>query len=99
MSHAGISKRLRQFIGAIKTGKGHSAGNRFFRKMTKKKDYSKMRKKDTFFVASLAIPCKTEKEKRKAEDLRKMGLVAALEYYCLARIRDVSSKEPKLNKK
>jgi len=106
MSHAGVSTRLKQFIGAIETGQGHSAGNRFFRGETHKKGYSKMQKRKTFFVASFSIPCNTLKERRKAKDLRrkakdlrKMGLVAALEYYCLARIREVRPREPKLNKK
>lgn len=105
MTHAGVSIRLKQFIRAIKTGKGHSGGDRFFRDFTRRKGYSNMRGKKAFFVTSFPVPCNTHKEKRKGErkrtasDLRKMALVAALEYYCLARIREKRHKEPKLNKK
>lgn len=92
MSHAGVSARLKQFIRATETGKGHSGGDRFFRDRMHKRGKN-------FFVTSISLLCEAQKETRKPVDLRKMGLVAALEYYCLARILEKCGEEPALNKK
>ena len=99
MSHAGVRPRLKQFIDGIEKGSHHSGANRFFTEYTAGHDYSKLPAKKKFFVTSLSIPCSSKKKNRSAEDLRKTGQIAALEYYVLAHIREKLGREPALNKK
>jgi len=99
MSHAGVKPRLRQFIDGLEKRRGHSGAMRFFTEYTGGRGYSKLSSKKTFFVTSISIRCSSGKKKRNAEDLRKMGQVAALEYYVLAHIREKLGREPELNKK
>jgi hypothetical protein len=59
-----------------------------------------MRSKKHFYVAAITIPCEVKKSKRGPEDLRKMGDVACLEYYALARVKEEKQGwEPELNVK
>lgn len=54
----------------------------------------------SFFVAGVGVPCKTKKADRTADDLRRMGIVAALEMFVMARIKTkLPGSEPILNKK
>ncbi len=99
MTHAGLSKRLNQFMKGIENGQHHSGAKRFFIENTKRKGFKRLRSKKRFFVASLSIKCNYKKSGRTPEDLRRMGLVTALEYYVLAHLREKLGKEPKLNKK
>ena len=99
MSHAGVKPRLRQFIDGLEKRRGHSGAMGFFVEYTGGRGYSTLSSKKTFFVTSLSIPCCSAKRKRDAEDLRRMGQVAALEYYVLAHIREKLGREPELNKK
>lgn len=101
MSHSlkGIKGRINQFRQGIEKGEGHSGGNRFYEKFADQVPYSQLQNKKTFYVASVTVRCTVNKDKREAEDLRKMGEVARLEYYVLAHIKDHLHKEPELNKK
>lgn len=98
-SLGGVKQRLKQFIRAIETGKSHSGGNRFFDKVNNKTPYSELKSSKKFFVQSLSLTCEVDKNKRKPEDLIKMGEVAKFEYEVLAYIKDKLGKEPELNKK
>lgn len=98
-SRDGVKQRLKQFLDALEEGKGHSAANRFYEDYAKGVPFSRMKDKETFFVASVSIRCCPEKAKRTPDDLRKMGKVAGLEYYVLAHIKEKLHREPKLNKK
>jgi hypothetical protein len=99
VSHAGVRKCLRQFKGALEDGHHHSAGGRFFKEVAKGTRYSLFAQRKPFCVASISIPCTVLKVHRLATDLRKMGIVAQLEWYVLARVREKTNKEPFLNKK
>ena len=98
-SLGGVRQRLSQFIRGLHKGRGHSAGNRFFTEYSKEKSFDIAGHKKTFFVASLSLPCKVKKAERTSGDLRKMGEVARFEYSVLAHIKQVTGKEPVLNKK
>lgn len=98
MSHAGLVKRLGQFIDGLEFGKCHSGADRFY-KQRGNTPYSQLIDKKTFFVAAIAVPCITRKANRGPDDLRKMGEVSRLELYALARIRQAIQSEPELNKK
>ncbi len=98
MSHAGVKQRLKQFIVGLEDGGHHSGAKTFFTKADRV-PYSKLRSRKKFFVASVSIPCRVKKNHRKPEDLKKMGVVAALEWYVLARIKGKIGREPDLNKK
>lgn len=98
MSHAGLAKRLGQFIDGLEYGKYHSGADRFY-KQHGNTPYSQLTDKKTFFVVSVAVPCVTSKRSRSPKDLRKMGEVSRLELYALARIRAETGSEPELNKK
>ena len=98
MSHAGVAKRLEQFIDGLEDGKHHSGADRFF-ETNRSTPYSQLPNRKTFFVAAISVPCITDKNKRQPDDLRKMGEVSRLELYALARIREECKSEPDLNKK
>ena len=98
MTHAGLSRRLKQFMKGIESGEHHSGGKRFFIEVTRRKGYSRLRAKKRFFFAAIPVLCKYKKHDRDAEDLRRMGLVTALEYFVLAHILEKCGKEPELNK-
>ena len=49
-------------------------GNRFFHEYNKGKPFRTEFDKKTFFVASLSLHCCVNKEERRPEDLRKMGV-------------------------
>jgi hypothetical protein len=102
MSNArrGVNGRLKQFVNAIE-GKSdkHAAGKRFFKEWCNGTPYSQLACNKQFYVTGITVPCQVEKGKRAPEDLRKMGEVAALEYYVLAAIKGEPSSEPRLNRK
>lgn len=98
-SNKGVFQRLNQFFNGITSNQSHSAGRRFFKEYSKNKSYLDLETKKKFFVVFLSIPCKVNKSERTAEDLRKMGEVAKLEYDILAHIKERLGKEPELNKK
>ncbi len=89
-NYASLRKRLRNFKRGLKHGRGHSAANKL---------QGKIPRGHRFFVAGVAIKCETDKGKRSPDDLRKMGLVAALEMAALARVRDKTGHEPRFNTK
>jgi len=99
MTHAGIFKRLKQFIEGLEGKNGHSGAKRFFKEFSEGIPYSNLKNKKNFFVATITIPCIVDKQKRTTQDLQKMGEVARLEYYVLAHIRETCGSEPLLNTK
>lgn len=94
----GVKSRLREFLRGIENGKSHSAAIRFFKVYARGVPFSKLKRRNKFLVASISLPCAVAKTQRTPDDLRKMGLVAKLEYDVLAHIKDVRGREPKLNK-
>lgn len=101
MSHAGVIKRLKQFIGGLEIGARHSGAKRFYKRKEYANGlpYSRLNTRKKFFVASVSVPCTAAKAQRSPKDLRKMGIVAALEFYVLAYIKELLDREPELNKK
>ena len=99
MSHAGVVKRLGRFIKGLEENKYHSAAKRFFRTYGMGSPFSQLRRKKTFFFASVSVPCNVVKTSRTPLDLRKMGEVAKCEFYVLAHIKEKRRREPKLNLK
>jgi len=99
VSHAGARKRLRQFTNGLEDGHHHSGAGRFFTTVANGTPYSSFVQRKTFFVASISVPCTCLKTERSAMDLRKMGIVAQLEWYVLARVKAKTNEEPSLNKK
>jgi hypothetical protein len=98
VSHAGVRGRLKQFIDGLEDGGHHSGAKKFFRKVAKGIRYTQLTNAKPFFVASISVPSIYEKEDRTPLDLQKMGIVAALEWYALARIKR-EFPEPWLNTK
>jgi hypothetical protein len=102
MSNArrGVNGRLKKFADATE-GKPakHVAGRRFFKKWCKGIPYSQLPCDKQFFVTGIPVPCQVKKGERGSKDLRKMGNVAALEYYVLAAVKEKTGSEPRLNKK
>jgi hypothetical protein len=99
MTHAGITKRLSQFVQGIEVGRGHSGANRFFTDYANRVPYSQLPNRKNFFVACVTIPCVVNKRTRTPDHLRKMGEVARLEFYVLAHVKEKLQAEPELNKK
>ncbi len=99
VSHAGVGKRLRQFIDGLEDCGHHSGAMRFFTTVAKGTRYSNFAERKPFFVASVSVPCRPLKSNRSPSDLQKMGVVAQLEWYVLARVRAQTKQEPWLNKK
>jgi hypothetical protein len=101
VSHASVRKRLRQFANGLEDGGDHSGAKRFFITVANRTPYSSFAKRKPFFVASISVPCTCLKAARSPMDLRKMGVVAQLEWYVLARVKEraKTKQEPWLNKK
>jgi len=99
VSHAGVRKRLRQFADGLEDGGHHSGAKRFFQIVANRTPYSALATRKPFFVASVSVPCTAIKEGRSALDLKKMGVVAQLEWYVLARVKEKTQTEPWLNKR
>ena len=101
-SRGGVKQRLKQFLYRIEGDckNPHSAATRFFKEYanhTAWREFSKSNGGKQFYVTSVAIRCEVKKVKRMAEDLQKMGDVAALEYYVRAHIKEKFGAEPDLN--
>jgi hypothetical protein len=101
MSNAkgGVKSRLLQFLNGINTGKGHSAGNRFFTDYCKGKAYKDSNHSKKFYFVENTIVCNVNRKDRTADDLITMGEICLLEYSLLAHIKSKVGKEPELNKK
>ena len=101
VSHAGVRKRLRQFCDGLEDGEHHSGAKRFFITVANRTPYSEFAEKKPFFVSSVSVPCKSLKVERLQMDLCKLGVVAQLEWYVLAKVKEQTEKhrEPWLNKK
>lgn len=99
VSHAGVRKRLKQFIKGLKDGGLHSAAKKFFSEVAHGVPYSSLPDGKEFFVSSISVPCTYSKKARNPLDLQKLGLIAALEWYVLARVRKKTGDEPWLNTK
>jgi hypothetical protein len=52
-----------------------------------------------FFASSISIPDTSLKSVRTPRDLERMGVLAQLEWYVLARVKAKTGHEPRLNKK
>jgi hypothetical protein len=72
---------------------------RFFKTVGNGTPYSTFEARKPFFVASISVPCTALKTAGSAMDLRKMGIVAKLEWYVLAKVKEQTNQEPWLNKK
>jgi hypothetical protein len=93
-SCTGLNARLNQFFDGTTRNCCHSAAQRFYRRWRRR-----VCPGHSFYVAAIAVPCETRKELRVEKDLRKMGLVAELEYVALAHIKTRTRFEPLLNRK
>lgn len=100
-SQGGIKSRLKQFDNSIRGNPGHSGGrsvyygNNYCEGLGEyNQDWGNNRIKP--FVAIMPIECDTVN--RTPNDLRKMGIVACLEYIAFARYKEVTGDEkPKYN--
>jgi hypothetical protein len=99
VSHAGVRRRLKQFIMGLEDGGHHSGAKKFYFKVANSVPYLSLPDRKTFFVASISVPCTYMKSVRTPLDLRKMGVVADLEWCVLARVREAAREEPWLNTK
>jgi hypothetical protein len=101
VSHAGVRKRLRRFTDGLEDGGHHSGAKRFFITVANSTPYSAFAERKPFFVSSVSVPCISLKTARFPMDLRKLGIVAQLEWYVLAKVKERTEQhqEPWLNKK
>lgn len=98
-SCGGVRQRLYQFLCGLEKPVAHSAAMRFLSEVAAGTPYSQLVEKRQFFVTSVSVECQPRKTLRTPVDLQKCGIVAALEWYALAHIRDETDSEPLLNKK
>jgi hypothetical protein len=95
-SEGGIRSRLRQFDNTIKGKEGHGGAVRVRHYMRSNNiDYETI--SSLLFVAVFHIKCHVNSHS--PDDLRKMGLVASLEYECFARYWEQFGRWPKYNDK
>jgi len=101
VSHAGVRRRLKQFIMGLEDGGHHSGAKRFYFKVGNEIPYLSLPDKKTFFVSSISVPCTYPKSLRTPLDLQKLGVVAGLEWYVIARVKEKvpGGHEPPLNLK
>jgi hypothetical protein len=99
MSATSLRTRLRQFSDGIEDGGHRSGAKRFFVRWAGGTPFSHLKIENEFFVATLPLACEPSKGLRTPADLQTMGIVAALEYFALARIKEELGLEPPLNKK
>lgn len=101
VSHAGVRRRLKQFIMGLEDGGHHSGAKRFYFKVANEIPYLSLPEKKTFFASSISVPCTYPKSARTPLDLQKMGVVAGLEWYVLAQVKEKTpdGHEPPLNLK
>ena len=102
MSNArgGLRGRLRQFLAAAGDGKSrHSGGRRLFSNLQGRRPILKSKSPEKLLFGCVAFECNVDKRTRQASDLRTMGHVACLEYFVLARVKEVCGSEPALNRK
>jgi hypothetical protein len=93
-NHAGVNKRLRQFLDAADGKGGHSAGTRYYKKYKRHGIY----REATIYVATVSYSsCEMGKRRRTPNELQKMGIVAALEMFVMARVKKETRCEPELN--
>jgi hypothetical protein len=97
LSQQGLAGRLGQFLDAIERGVGHSAGNAFFQH-NGGIPHSALEKTVPFYFATFDLPCCTRKTDAGPDDFRKMGLIAGLELYAIARIKEQNGRVPGLNR-
>lgn len=95
----GVRTRLQQFLAGLERGDYHSGAIRFFTDVAMQAPYSIFEQRGRFFVASISVPCIPEKGNRSELDLRKLGVLAQLEWDVLARVKAKIGKEPWLNKR
>lgn len=89
-----LRMRLNQFYDGIERNCCHSAAMRFYTRWS-----HRALPGQSFFVATVGIPCETRKELRTEKDIHKMGRVAELEYAMLAEVKKHTGFEPLLNRK
>jgi hypothetical protein len=101
MSHAGLKLRLKQFVSGIQRDCCHSGARTFFlnKSCGNGRSYSDIpiKRRKSFFVATVSVPCIVSKTRRSPLDLKKMGAVCELEMYVLASIKESIGREPELN--
>jgi hypothetical protein len=96
-NHASVRSRLNRFRQVLEKGRGHAGAKRFRKERAGGTPYSRLEPGTDFFVAWALVPCETKKKRRTPKDLRKMGVVAAVEMYALARVLHKTGREPELN--
>lgn len=102
MSNAvgGVKSRVNQFNSCIEgNAENHSGGKRFFNVFSNEIPYSEFGGDKKLYFQFFTLPCDVRKRYRSASDLRRMGLIAKLEYEMLAFIKENTGNEPELNKK
>jgi hypothetical protein len=99
MTTTALSVRLRQFWEGIHNRDVHTGGMRFCRVWAGSQPFDEVETDNKFYVATLPIQCEPKKDLRTPADLEKLGMVAALEYLALARVKRELDLEPPLNKK
>ena len=99
MSTTALRIRLKQFWAGIHDGGHHSGAMTFYRRWARNTNFANLNTDNSFYVVTLPIRCEPNKGLRTPADLEKMGAVAALEYFALARIKRALDLEPPLNKK
>lgn len=99
VSHHGVRARLHQFVQGLEDG-GHHSGAKHFYIQHGETPFSELNKAGhCFFVATVSVPAIYLKARRGADDLKRLGVAAQLEWYALARIKEATGSEPPLNVK
>jgi hypothetical protein len=96
-SAGGLRQRFRQFQSSLEGGNGHGPAYRFYEKCAKERPYSRLRTKNRFFFAALAVSCESNKSKARPHDFLIMGQVASLEYEAIERVLRSTRRLPRLN--
>ncbi len=96
MSHAGLRKRLSQFVRGVQDG-GHHSGAQHHYQLHGPYQVPNSEGRQ-FFFATISLPCIYRKSRRFPRDLQKLGIVSQLEYYAIAHCKEVGGREPELNR-
>ena len=102
MSNArkGLKSRLKQFLEGTNGKSGiHSGGYRFFVNYQSTSELKLENLNKSFYFVEYRFSCNVHKDSRTAANLLVMGKVCLFEFELLAYIKDVTGKEPILNKK
>jgi hypothetical protein len=97
MTTRALKDRLNEFRKGIEKDDHHSSAMRFYKHFANNTPFSEWSDRKHFYYAAVPVECNSNKLTATADDWRKMGCVACLEYYVIAEFMDKKRNRPLLN--